>query len=57
MASTLDDVVRYSHHEQLPLCESRPSYRQGRKLTAVKVHKEAYPTLRELCYSAVCGNA
>ncbi|XP_028133975.1 RNA-binding protein 48 [Diabrotica virgifera virgifera] len=27
-----------SHHEQLELCTTRPAYRQGRKLTAVKVY-------------------
>ncbi|KAK4879775.1 hypothetical protein RN001_007921 [Aquatica leii] len=26
------------HHVQLALCETRPAYRQGRKLTAVKVY-------------------
>ncbi|CAH2064774.1 unnamed protein product, partial [Iphiclides podalirius] len=29
------------HHEQLPLCTSRLAYRQGRKLTAVKVYTVA----------------
>lgn len=29
----------YPHHNMLNYCENRPKYRQGRKLTAVKVLK------------------
>lgn len=28
------------HHKQLELCKTRPAYRQGRKLTAVKVRNQ-----------------
>ena len=31
------NIVKLPHHEQEKLCETRPAYRQGRKLTAVKV--------------------
>ncbi|CAB0015856.1 unnamed protein product [Nesidiocoris tenuis] len=31
-------AVHLPHHEQQELCDSRPAYRQGRKLTAVKVY-------------------
>jgi len=27
----------YPHHNMLSYCENRPKYRQGRKLTAIKV--------------------
>jgi len=27
----------YPHHNMLNYCENRPKYRQGRKLTAIKV--------------------
>lgn len=27
----------YPHHNMLKYCENRPKYRQGRKLTAIKV--------------------
>ena len=30
-------VVYMPHHAQQKLCQSRPLYRQGKKLTAVKV--------------------
>ncbi|XP_034255573.1 uncharacterized protein LOC117653789 isoform X2 [Thrips palmi] len=32
------EVRRLPHHEQLNLCTTRPAYRQGRQLTAVKVY-------------------
>lgn len=31
-------VEKLAHHEQLQLCQTRAKYRQGRKLTAVKVY-------------------
>jgi len=39
----------YPHHNMLSYCENRPKYRQGRKLTAIKVltlmsdRKKTYP--------------
>lgn len=32
-------VSKQNHHERQELCMNRPKYRQGRKLTAVKVFK------------------
>ncbi|XP_054271010.1 RNA-binding protein 48 [Macrosteles quadrilineatus] len=32
------NIPKLNHHEQQELCSTRPSYRQGRKLTAVKVY-------------------
>lgn len=40
------NIVKLEHHEQQDLCRTRPLYRQGRKLTAVKV--ELYPNLNLL---------
>ncbi|KAJ8665108.1 hypothetical protein QAD02_006770 [Eretmocerus hayati] len=31
-------IVKLPHHKQLKLCTTRPPYRQGRKLTAIKVY-------------------
>lgn len=33
-----DNKIVLPHHEQQPLCTNRLAYRQGRKLTAVKVN-------------------
>merc|ERR1712071_589052 len=32
------DISKQSHHERLQLCTTRSTYRQGKKLTAVKVY-------------------
>ena len=32
------DISKQSHHERLQLCTTRSTYRQGKKLTAVKVN-------------------
>jgi hypothetical protein len=37
MATNKRDVTRLPHHATLELCATRPQYRQGKKLTAVKV--------------------
>lgn len=37
------DITRKKHHEQQDLCLTRPCYRQGRNLTAVKVQYYQYP--------------
>ncbi|PNF27616.1 hypothetical protein B7P43_G02259 [Cryptotermes secundus] len=37
MATNKRDVTRLPHHAALELCTTRPQYRQGRKLTAVKI--------------------
>lgn len=37
MAANKRDVTRQPHHAALELCTTRPQYRQGKKLTAVKV--------------------
>ncbi|XP_037089535.1 RNA-binding protein 48-like [Pollicipes pollicipes] len=34
-------IVKLPHHDQEPLCETRAKYRQGKKLTAVKVYTVA----------------
>ncbi|XP_043215557.1 RNA-binding protein 48-like isoform X2 [Amphibalanus amphitrite] len=34
-------IVKLPHHEEEPLCETRAKYRQGKKLTAVKVYTVA----------------
>ncbi|XP_034935767.1 RNA-binding protein 48 isoform X2 [Chelonus insularis] len=38
MANSLSSVEKLEHHIQQELCRTRPSYRQGKKLTAVKVY-------------------
>ena len=35
------NIVKLPHHEEEPLCETRAKYRQGKKLTAVKVCKQS----------------
>ena len=35
--SEKETVKKLPHHEQEELCRTRPPYRQGKKLTAVKV--------------------
>lgn len=37
MATSKRDVVRLPHHVSMELCMTRAKYRQGKKLTAVKV--------------------
>lgn len=32
-----DDTIDLIHHHQSEFCRTRPAYRQGRRLTAVKV--------------------
>lgn len=32
-----DNIKKFPHHDQSKLCHTRPPYRQGKKLTAVKV--------------------
>uniref|UniRef100_T1JII2 RNA-binding protein 48 n=1 Tax=Strigamia maritima TaxID=126957 RepID=T1JII2_STRMM len=38
MASHMKQVKKCKHHQQAELCVTRAKYRQGRKLTAVKVY-------------------
>lgn len=38
---SVSNIKKLEHHSQLELCRTRPPYRQGKKLTAVKV--ELYP--------------
>ncbi|KAF5284866.1 hypothetical protein FQR65_LT13382 [Abscondita terminalis] len=38
MENQNENYKEEDHHVQLQLCETRPAYRQGRKLTAVKVY-------------------
>ncbi|KAG8238056.1 hypothetical protein J437_LFUL018017, partial [Ladona fulva] len=38
MATMKKDIVKHPHHQQSELCLTRAKYRQGRKLTAVKVY-------------------
>lgn len=40
-AENTDSSQQPSHHIQSTLCETRPAYRQGRQLTAVKVYTVA----------------
>ncbi|XP_023713599.1 uncharacterized protein LOC111867731 [Cryptotermes secundus] len=51
MATNKRDVTRLPHHAALELCTTRPQYRQGRKLTAVKV----YTVNSESQHLLVCG--
>lgn len=44
-------IVKLPHHEQYKLCHKRPTYRQGRKFTAVKV----YTINDESQHLIVCG--
>ncbi|XP_015517529.1 RNA-binding protein 48 isoform X1 [Neodiprion pinetum] len=44
-------IVKLAHHEQQELCVTRPTYRQGRKLTAVKV----YTVNNESQHLMICG--
>lgn len=44
-------IVKLPHHEQQQLCHRRPTYRQGRKFTAVKV----YTINDESQHLIVCG--
>ena len=32
-----DEIIKLAHHEQQEYCTTRARYRQGKKLTAVKV--------------------
>ncbi|KAF4529692.1 hypothetical protein B566_EDAN010778 [Ephemera danica] len=47
-------VEKYPHHEQQELCTTRPLYRQGRKLTAVKVIL-VYTVVSESAHLIVSG--
>lgn len=41
--NSMTKITKLEHHEQQELCRTRPPYRQGKKLTAVKV--ALYPNL------------
>ncbi len=32
-----DAIKKQAHHQRKQLCETRPTYRQGKKLTSVRV--------------------
>ncbi|KAJ9575641.1 hypothetical protein L9F63_007502, partial [Diploptera punctata] len=51
MTTNKRDVVKLPHHQPLELCTTRPKYRQGNKLTAVKV----YTINNESQHILVCG--
>lgn len=38
LPDVMSDVNKIDHHTRLNLCKTRPAYRQGRKLTAVKAY-------------------
>ncbi|KAI4496180.1 hypothetical protein M0802_008047 [Mischocyttarus mexicanus] len=38
IVSRESDITQLSHHVQQKLCQTRPPYRQGKKLTAVKIY-------------------
>lgn len=40
-----NNLKTLNHHRQQELCTTRPAYRQGRKLTAVKVVRRFVPEL------------
>ncbi|XP_012288742.1 RNA-binding protein 48 [Orussus abietinus] len=44
-------IVKLAHHEQQDVCRTRPAYRQGKKLTAVKV----YTINNESQHLLICG--
>lgn len=41
-----EDAIVLPHHVPEEFCRSRAIYRQGKKLTAVKVPSKLYPTQR-----------
>lgn len=42
MMEESENLKELKHHKQQELCTTRPRYRQGRKLTAVKVRSKQF---------------
>ncbi|KAK0176086.1 hypothetical protein PV328_000255 [Microctonus aethiopoides] len=49
--NSMTKITKLEHHEQQELCRTRPPYRQGKKLTAVKV----YTVNDESQHLMICG--
>ncbi|XP_064459697.1 RNA-binding protein 48-like [Ornithodoros turicata] len=53
MASHVKDIKPLPHHAKRSICSSRPTYREGRRATAVKV----YTIIQESCYLLITNVA
>ena len=50
-----DDPIDLPHHHQSEFCRTRPAYRQGRRLTAVKVLEQYLNSyaVRSMCLYSI----